>query len=399
MDYLINQLFFVTDPKIIQEITLSKTYDFVKPFSTFGIKLLGNGLLFAEGDDHKRQRKMMNPAFAYSNIKEMVPTFIRVSSILKDLIENEINQGNSNINLTPYTSKTALDIIGLVGFSYEFNSLTSSNELATAYNSILNSSPSTLQIAITILSEYVPFIGDIPIGTNMKFKNTCAVISRISKKLVEEKYEEAENGVLKNKDLLSLLINTNKILPDEEKMTYEELKSRHDTTNVATCWALYLLAQHPHEQDLLREELIKAFPDKSNFNPTYDEINSLEYLNCVIKETLRIRTPLPTARRTNLKDEVIGKYYVPKNTEISIGISVLQRLTEIWGPTADNFDPKRWLDPSSKNITNLNYLPFLIGARGCIGNKVALAEAKILLAFPIPKPDPYLGLAVSIVES
>ncbi|UZO03370.1 uncharacterized protein OCT59_023777 [Rhizophagus irregularis] len=122
---------------------------------------------------------MMNPAFAYSNIKEMVPIFIHVSSILKGLIENEINQGNSNINLTPYISKAALDIIGLV-----------------AYNSILNSSPSTLQIAITILSEYVPFIGDIPIG--------------------------------------------------------------HDTTNVATCWALYLLVQHPHEQDLLREELVKA---------------------------------------------------------------------------------------------------------------------------------------------
>ncbi|GBC20781.2 cytochrome P450 [Rhizophagus irregularis DAOM 181602=DAOM 197198] len=146
---------------------------------------------------------MMNPAFAYSNIKEMVPIFIHVSSILKGLIENEINQGNSNINLTPYISKAALDIIGLVGF------------------------------------KYVPFIGDIPI---------------------------VENGVLKNKDLLSLLINTNKTLPDEETMTYEELKNLlmtfliagHDTTNVATCWALYLLVQHPHEQDLLREELVKA---------------------------------------------------------------------------------------------------------------------------------------------
>ena len=65
----------------------------------------------------------------------------------------------------------------------------------------------------------------------------------------------------------------------------------HETTNVTTCWALNLLAQHPHVQDLLREELVKAFPDKSKFNPTFDEINSLEYLNCVIKETLRISTP------------------------------------------------------------------------------------------------------------
>jgi hypothetical protein len=61
---------------------------------------------------------------------------------------------------------------------------------------------------------------------NVKFKNACAVISRVSKKLVEEKYKEAENGELKNKDLLSLLINTNKALPDEEKMTDEELKNQ-----------------------------------------------------------------------------------------------------------------------------------------------------------------------------
>jgi hypothetical protein len=45
----------------------------------------------------------------------MVPTFIRVASTLKGLIEKEINQGNSNINLSPYLSKATLDIIGLVG--------------------------------------------------------------------------------------------------------------------------------------------------------------------------------------------------------------------------------------------------------------------------------------------
>ncbi len=62
----------------------------------------------------------------------------------------------------------------------------------------------------------------------------------------------------------------------------------HSTTSVSVCWALYMLAQRPHDQDLLREELVKAFPDKSKFNPTFDEINSLEYLNCIVKETLRL---------------------------------------------------------------------------------------------------------------
>ncbi|RGB30115.1 cytochrome P450 [Rhizophagus diaphanus] len=154
----------------------------------------------------------------------------------------------------------------------------------------------------------------------------------------------------------------------------------HETTNITTCWALYSLAQHPHEQDKLREEL---------------------YLNCVIKETLRLNTPVPAVRRTNLKNEVLGKHLIPKacyytyvNTEIFIGISVLQKSTEIWGPRADDFDPKRWLDPSLiKNVTNLNYLPFLNGARGCIGVQIKRR------VFPSPKVEPYLGLAVSIVES
>ncbi|PKK77874.1 cytochrome P450 [Rhizophagus irregularis] len=390
-----------------------KAYDFFKSQNKLAIALLGNGLAFAEGDDHKRQRKMMNPAFSHSNIKEMVPTFIRVTSTLKGLIKNEINQGNSNINLTPYISKTTLDIIGSVGFSYEFNSLTSSNEIAEAYDSVFNAPLNTLRVAVILLANYIPFIKDILIGTNVEFKNACAVISRVSKKLVEEKYKEAENGELKNKDLLSLLINTNKILPDEEKMTYEELKAikkificlftvrqismkfpvfvgcygnvvqirqvsiiytkimtflvtGHETTSATTCWALYLLAQHPHEQDLLREELVKVIPDKSNFNLSYDEINSLEYLNCVIKETLRMCTPVSIISRTNLKDEVFGKYFIPKNSEIFIGISAFQKSSEIWGPTADNFDPKRWLNPSL-NVTNLNYSPFLGGPRGCTG--------------------------------
>src|SRR5690242_8777080 len=99
-----------------------------------------------------------------------------------------------------------------------------------------------------------------------------------------------------------------------------------------------------------------------------------------------------------------------------IANSSLHKSPEIWGPTANDFYPKRWLDPSlTKNVTNLNYLPFLTGTRSCIGNKVALTEFKILLSMlirnfifkpiegfhiktrtiTIIKPTPYLGLDVS----
>ncbi|CAI2185343.1 6153_t:CDS:2 [Funneliformis geosporum] len=193
----------------------------------------------------------------------------------------------------------------------------------------------------------------------------------------------------------------------------------HETTSSVTSWALYLLAKHPHVQDKLREELVKAFPDKSIFNPNFDEINSLEYLNCVVKETLRLNPAVSILQRSNIKDMIIDGHFVPKGSTIDIPIATIQRLPSIWGPTADNFDPKRWLDSSLiKEVTNYNYLPFGTGIRSCIGNKIALSELKVLLGMlvrnftiqPVEgfnvkkrvgifgKPDPYVELIVSMVE-
>ncbi|PKY56066.1 cytochrome P450, partial [Rhizophagus irregularis] len=85
--------------------------------------------------------------------------------------------------------------------------------------------------------------------------------------------------------------------------------------------------------------------------------------------------------RANVEDKIIGGYLIPKNTTIMIALSALHKSTEIWGPTANEFDPKRWLNPLyTKNVTNYNFLPFITGTRSCIGNKLALAEFKILLS-------------------
>jgi len=96
--------------------------------------------------------------------------------------------------------------------------------LAEAYDAVMNSPTTYTRIAMNLLSNYIPSVREIPLSVNKKFKHTCAIIERISEKLVEEKYKEAENGNLKGKDLLSLLININKTLPIEEKITDDEIK-------------------------------------------------------------------------------------------------------------------------------------------------------------------------------
>ena len=82
----------------------------------------------------------------------------------------------------------------------------------------------TFRFLLEMVADYIPFVRKLPIEENKGFERASEVINRVSKELVEEKYRKAENDKLNEKDLLSLLININKSLPTEERMTDDELK-------------------------------------------------------------------------------------------------------------------------------------------------------------------------------
>ena len=111
-----------------------------------------------------------------------------------------------------------------LGFNYEFNSLTSSDELAEAYAYLMNFPPKGLRIFLRSLSNRFPSVRKLPINEYKRFNNECKVIDQVSEKLVKEKYLEEKDNKLNGKDLLSLLINANRNLPIEEKLTDDELK-------------------------------------------------------------------------------------------------------------------------------------------------------------------------------
>jgi cytochrome P450 len=112
------------------------------------------------------------------------------------------------------------NVLSFSGFNYEFNSLTSSSELAEAYAFLLNSPKAPLRIFLRSLSNRLPFVRKLPLDEYKRFNDACKVIERVSMQLIEEKYRKDLDG----KDLLSILINTNKTLPVEEQMTDDELK-------------------------------------------------------------------------------------------------------------------------------------------------------------------------------
>jgi cytochrome P450 len=156
---------------------VTRNYDFIKPPQIrFGLgRLLGIGVLLAEGDDHKTQRKNLMPAFAFRHIKEIYPIFFRKS---RELVECVTEFQASNPEGTPHPARTAkdtspehvkgsielggwfsratLDIIGVSGMGQDFNSLRNpNNKLAQTYQMVLNPPRSArlLQIAGAFISR------------------------------------------------------------------------------------------------------------------------------------------------------------------------------------------------------------------------------------------------------
>ncbi|KAF0546601.1 cytochrome P450 [Gigaspora margarita] len=387
----LNRTFIVTtDPKVVQNIMTTHAYDYRKSRQLPQLTdTIGEGLLLAEGNVHHRQRKMMNPAFSFANTKEIVPIVVRISHQLKEIIMNQIgDKKEERITINSLISKATLDIIGLVGFNYELNSLTTKSELAEAYDEITNTNKSYWDVLIILLSGYFPFVRKIPITSNIRFMNAIKTVGKISENLVKERKNKIAKGELKGNDLLTLIIKLNEDLSKDEKMTDDEIKYQimtflaagHHTTSQSLSWSLYFLSKHPEIQDRLREELVQAFPDP-NFQTTFDEIEHLKYLDSVIKEILRFIPPVSLLSRISTKDEVVNGYFIPKGSMFGISINTIHHKSSTWGEDANEFNPSRWLDPEIKSkVTNYTYLPFNTGQRSCIGIKLAIAEFKIILA-------------------
>ncbi|CAG8712433.1 25014_t:CDS:2, partial [Gigaspora margarita] len=337
----------ISDPKLVQEVLVNHSYDYPKLFLNKSMvkEIFGEGIVLADRDAHKRQRKMMNSSLAFTYVKEMVPTFIQAGHKLKDFWMKQIgNNKEERIKITNLIPKITLDVIGLAGFNYEFNSTTSESELAKAYKVIANLNPSPLYMALINL---FPFIRQLPTAYNNQYYNAIKTINKISEKLVVEQKNTPDQG----NDLLSLLIKANENLPVVEQLTHNELVS----------------------QDRLREELLNIFTDRNHF-PTFDEIEQLKYLECVFKETLRIIPPY----------EIMNGYVVPKETSLIIPVYAIHHDPLIWGDDAKDFNPSRWLDPEIKSkISNINFLTFGAGPRSCLGMKLAHLELKSILSIII----------------
>ena len=153
----------------------------------------------------------------------------------------------------------------------------------------------------------------------------------------------------------------------------------HDTTAVSLAWTLYLLGLHPEVQIRIQEELQNIFGSDKGRDITAEDLKQMDYLECVIKESLRLFPSVPLIGRTLTEDMKCDKYVLKKGTPVYLLIERLHQDPEVF-PQPLLFKPERFEMNNTSNINAFTYVPFSAGARSCIGKRFALNEEKIILS-------------------
>ncbi|KAJ2914206.1 hypothetical protein MD484_g6197, partial [Candolleomyces efflorescens] len=362
---------YTTDLKAINHV-LMNSYIYQKPGpARYGLEqILGKGVLVVEEDAHKKQRRVMNPAFGAAQIRELTDIFIEKSIELRDAWELEAHKEGSDsqpatIDVLSWLSRMTLDVIGLAGFNYKFNALSEGegqNELNQAFSKIFETS-ATVSL-IPLLRGFVPALRWLPADRDAETKQARKTMDRIGRELLDNSKDalrksgmKVEKGSLKSKDLLTLLLRANMAtdIPEHQRMSDADvvaqvptfLAAGHETTSTATTWALFALSIAPQVQSKLRDELLTVSSD----NVSMDELNALPYLDAVVRETLRIHAPVPSTLRVAVKDDVLplsspvtdrnGKVYdsipIQKGQTLFIPVLPINRDKKIWGEDSHDF--------------------------------------------------------------
>ncbi|PLN81741.1 putative cytochrome P450 monooxygenase [Aspergillus taichungensis] len=387
----------VTNAKALSEMLVQRVYDFQKPeLSRMSLaRAAGDtGLLLLEGDEHKRQRRNLMPAFSYRHIKDLYPIFwsksIEMVNLMKEDLQKRPNPSDNVVKIGAWATRAALDIIGVAGMDHDFEALRDpNNDLAKAYEAIVSSAPPLTQICFILF--VVLGLGKLAIKAPLKHNRDISASADLVRTVVrnvitegKKKRDSSSSGSITPKvDILSVALESGAFTDDElvdQIMTF--LAAGHETTATALQWATYALCKHPDVQTRLREEVrARLSPSAPIAAPTLD---SLHYLNAVCSEVLRFYPSVPATIRVATRNMTLVGQHIPKGTILIVSPQIINHLPELWGDDADEFNPERWMGPGKANTggatSNYAFMTFLHGSRGCIGQGFARAELACMVA-------------------
>ncbi|XP_055061630.2 cytochrome P450 4V8 isoform X1 [Misgurnus anguillicaudatus] len=355
-------------------------YNFLHPW-------LGTGLLTSTGDKWRRRRKMLTPTFHFSILTEFLEVMNEQAEVLIEKLEKHAGKGP--FNCFNHITLCALDIIceTAMGKKIYAQSNYDSDYVRCVYRM------SDIITRRQRMPWYWPDIVYKYFGEGREHNRSLKILHSFTESVIHERSDylsyiesdsESDQGMKKRRAFLDMLLKAT----DEngKNLTYKDIQEEvdtfmfegHDTTAAAMNWAVHLLGTHPEVQKKAQQELFEVFGESERPVNTED-LKKLRYLECVIKEALRLFPSVPFFARAICQDTQINGYRVPKGANAIIVTYALHRDPRFF-PDPEEFRPERFMPENSVGRHPYAYIPFSAGLRNCIGQRFAIMEEKVILA-------------------
>ena len=357
------RIVLLNHPDLIKEVLTTQHRNFVKgrPLE-MAKELLGEGLLTSEGDFHKRQSRLIQPAFHRHMIESYVPALTKcVTQLMNSWKEN------MTVDIKEKMTNMSIAIAGKTLFGSD------TEQEAGEINQALDTATSLFGRIPLPFSE---FLLKLPLPGTARFYKAKARLDKTIYRMIDER----RRTKVEKRDLLSLLIQSH----DEEGMTDQQVRDEaitlfltaFDTTSTALTWTWYLLSQNPEAEAELHEELDRVLNGRV---PTVHDIAQLKFTRMVLGESMRLYPPSYVIPRQAVEDFPIDKYIIPGGSIILLSPYLIHHDPR-FHPDPEKFDPHAWDDHSHGLNSKYEYFPFSRGPRSCIGEPFAWMQGILVLA-------------------
>lgn len=357
------RLYFTKHPDLIRHIYTSREWVRTPLSRNLMASFLGDGLFSQEGELHRQQRRLMQPAFHLRRVESYAEAMTdRATRMLDGWRDGEVRDtAHDMMRLTFEVVSKAL---------FDADTGREAREVDDAFEVLLRTMDWQYPI-YTLLPRWVPILR---LG---KSRRAYETLVRVTDSIIRER--RAAN--VDRGDLLSMLL----LAQDEDgtKMTDEQVRAQtlslifagHETTANLLSWAWYLLAQRSDVRERLFAEVDSVLGDRP---PVLSDLKSLRFTEMVVREALRLYPPAWYAERSPLVDTELGGYRLPAGACVAISVFVTHRDPRFFSEP-EIFRPERFEGLEEKQLPAA-YLPFGLGTHQCIGNRFAQMEAQLLVA-------------------
>ncbi len=357
----------LTHPDYIEYVLVTNQSNFVKSRDyRVLVRVMGEGLLTAEGEVWRQQRRLVQPAFNHENISEygkvMAECAAHTADQWKDGETRDIHAEMTHLTLEIVTR--ALFGASVMGLA---------SDVARGLQWMMEEFSWHANLSF-VLPEF------LPLPVSFRLRRGIRLLDKVFYSIIRERRSNPSSS----NDLLSTLFGLRDAdgRPMGERALRDEmmtlLLAGHETTAVALSWTWYLLATHPEAEARLHSEIRDVLGAR---DPVVADIPRLRYADAVIKESMRLYPPAWGIGRKALREFEVGDFRLPAGTNVFMMQWITHRDPRFFhDPKA--FMPERWENDFSQpgNLPRFAYFPFGGGPRKCIGASFATMEAVLLLA-------------------